>query len=135
MMMTVCEGFFNELESWNDFMMNCFDTNEYRYTLRANRLFFNMDWWFFPKPGVTKVPAGFTMCINTDDEDNVTGYTFATKIYGYEHSGNNGVGDYSDLSDCYSGDNSLITDELKASALEYLKQKDVEFYDLIMNAI
>jgi hypothetical protein len=114
--------------------MNYFDTNEYKYNLRANRLFFNMDWRFFSKPGVTTVPAGFTMTVITDDEDNVTGYVFTTKIYGYEHSGNKGVGSYSDLDDFCTGDDSLITEALKAAALEYLKQKDVEFYNLIMNA-
>lgn len=114
-------------------MMNYYDTNEYKYTLRANRLFFNMDWRFFPKQGVTRVPAGFTMSVITDDNDNVTGYAFTTKIYGYEHSGNKGIFNYSDLSDFYTGDDSLITEELKAAALEYLKQKDMEFYNLIMN--
>ena len=113
--------------------MNYFDTNEYKYTLRANRLFFSMDWRFFPKPGVTRVPAGFTMSVMTDDEDNVTGYAFTTKIYGYEHSGNKGVTNYSDMDDFYTGDDSLVTEELKAAALEYLKQKDMEFYKLIMH--
>ncbi len=59
--------------------MNYFDTNEYKYTLRANRLFFNLDWRFFLKPGVTTVPAGFTMDVITDDQDNVTGYAFTTR--------------------------------------------------------
>ena len=113
--------------------MNYFDTKEYKYTLRANRLFFSMDWRFFPKPGVTRVPAGFTMSVITDDEDNVTGYAFTTKLYGYEQSGNNGVSDYSDLSDFYTGDDSQITEELEAAALEYIRQKDMEFYDLIIN--
>lgn len=115
--------------------MSYFNTNEYRYTLRANRLFFNMDWRFFPKPGVKTVPTGFTMSVITDDEDNVTGYAFTTKIYGYEHSGNKGVSNYSDLDDFYSGDDSLITDELKAAALEYLKQKDMEFYNMIKSEL
>lgn len=115
-------------------MMNYCDTNEYRYTLRANRLFFSMDWRFFPKPGVTTVPAGFTMSILTDEEDRVTGYAFTTKIYGYEHSGNKGICKYSDPEDYYPGDDSLITEALKAAALEYLKQTDQEFYHLIMNA-
>jgi hypothetical protein len=114
-------------------MMNYFDTNEYKYTLRANRLFFNMDWKLFPKPGVTTVPSGFTMDVITDEQDNVTGYAFTTKIYGYDHSGNNGVTSYSDLEDFCYGDDSLITEELKAAALEYLKQKDTDFYNLIQN--
>ena len=114
-------------------MMNYFDTNEYKYTLRANRLFFNMDWKLFPKLGVKVVPAGFTMDIITDDQDNVTGYAFTTKIYGYDHSGSNGITSYSDLGDFCYGDNSLITEELKAAALEYLKQKDIDFYNLIKN--
>jgi hypothetical protein len=112
-------------------MMNYFDTNEYKYTLRANRLFFNMDWKLFPKPGVTTVPSGFTMDVITDEQDNVTGYAFTTKIYGYDHSGNNGVTSYSDLEDFCYGDDSLITEDLKAAALEYLKQKDTDFYNLI----
>ena len=114
--------------------MSYYDSNEYRYILRANRLFFNMDWRFYPKPGVTRVPAGFTMDIMTDDEDKVTGYEFTTKIYGYENSGNKGVADYSDMDDFYRGDDSLITEQLEAAALEYLKQKDSEFYNLIINA-
>lgn len=110
---------------------NYFETNEYKYTLRANRLFFNMDWQFFPKPGVKTMPSGFTMDIITDDEDNVIGYVFTTKMYGYEHSGNNGVSSYSDLSDFCYGDSSLITEELEAAALEYIRQKDFEFYKMI----
>ena len=111
---------------------NYFETNDYKYTLRANRLFFCMDWWFFPKPGVTKVPAGFTMDVITDVEDNVVGHAFITKMYGYDNISNNGVSSFSDLGDWYSGDDSLITDELESSALEYLRQKDEEFYQLLM---
>lgn len=115
---------------------NYFESNAYRYQLRANRLFFNMDWHVFPKPGVNLVPAGFTMSVNTDSEDNVTGFCFTTRMYGYESSSNNGVRSYSDLDDYWDGDDSLITPELKAAAIEYLKKKDTEFYGtMIMNKI
>ena len=55
---------------------------------------------------------------------------------GYESSSNNGVRSYSDLDDYWDGDDSLITPELKAAAIEYLKKKDTEFYrTMIMNKI
>lgn len=113
---------------------NYFESNAYRYQLRANRLFFNMDWHIFPKPGVKIVPAGFTLSVNTDSEDNVTGFCFTTRMYGYESSSNNGVSSYSDLDDYWDGDDSLITPEVEAAAIEYLKKKDTEIYRIMIKS-
>lgn len=93
-----------------------------------NRLFRKAEFATFLLKYVKHIPSGLTIEVVKDQDGNVKCFVLCTKHYGYEHSYNTGLSEFSDLTDYVGGDR--ITDTTLAQAvLDYFKENDNEIYD------
>ena len=77
------------------------------------------------------LPSGLTYHCYFDDEFNLVWF-LTIKKYGYEHSFNDGVSDYTDASDFDIG-NGEITDEMREWVKNYFIHYETEFYNKYMS--
>lgn len=93
--------------------------------LKVNRICFSDKFRSYWTSKYGYCPSGLTFDVYIEDDDIC--YTLMIKNYGYEHSSNNGISEYSDLYD-YDIGNYEFTDEQLQYAIEYFATHEIWFY-------
>ena len=95
-------------------------------TLSLNRICFSSDFRIYFSSRHTRTPNGFTIGVSGETKNDYCLF-LDIRIYGYDHSSNNGISKYSDAYDFYT-DHFDFTDEHLNTVIEYFKNRKPEFY-------
>lgn len=76
-------------------------------------------------------PSGLTYHIN--ERNGILEFILTIKQYGYEHSFNNGVSEFTDAYDYNIGNTSLITEEMSKFVEGYFSYNEIDFYSKYMS--
>lgn len=95
-------------------------------TLSFNRICFSTDFRIYFSSQFARTPNGFTIGVSGDSKNNYCLF-LDIRIYGYDHSFNNGISKYSDAYDFYTN-YFEFTDEHLNTVIEYFKTRKPEFY-------
>jgi len=95
-------------------------------TLSLNRICFSSDFRIYFSSRNARTPNGFTIGVSGDSKNHYCLF-LDIRIYGYDHSFNNGISKYSDAYDFYT-DHFDFTDEHLKTVIEYFKTRKPEFY-------
>lgn len=99
-------------------------------TIALNRICFSSDFRIYFSSQFARTPNGLTIGVSGDSKDDYRLF-LDIRIYGYDHSSNNGISKYSDAYDFYT-DHFVFTDEHLNTVIEYFKTRKPDFYDEYM---
>lgn len=99
-------------------------------TLSFNRICFSSDFKIYFSSLNTRTPRGLTIGVSGDSKNNYKLF-LDIRLYGYDHSSNNGISKYSDMYDFYT-EYFEFTDEHLNTVIEYFKTRKPEFYNEYM---
>ena len=99
-------------------------------TLSFNRICFSSDFKIYFSSRNTRTPRGLTIGVSGDSKNNYKLF-LDIRLYGYDHSSNNGISKYSDMYDFYT-EYFEFTDEHLNTVIEYFKTRKPEFYNEYM---
>ena len=95
-------------------------------TIALNRICFSSDFRIYFSSQFARTPNGLTIGVSGDSKDDYRLF-LDIRIYGYDHSFNNGISKYSDAYDFYT-DHFDFTEEHLNTVIEYFKTRKPEFY-------
>lgn len=78
------------------------------------------------------LPSGLTYHIYENKLKNTLEFNPCIKHYGYEHSFNNGIAEFSDAYDFDIGNSSQLSEENKKFMFNWFKENEKEFYNKYM---
>lgn len=99
-------------------------------TLSFNRICFSSDFKIYFSSRNTRTPRGLTIGVSGDSKSNYQLF-LDIRLYGYDHSFNNGISKYSDMYDFYT-EYFEFTDEHLNTVIEYFKTRKPDFYNEYM---
>ena len=99
-------------------------------TLSFNRICFSTDFRIYFSSRHTRTPNGFTIGVSGETKNDYCLF-LDIRIYGYDHSFNNGISKYSDAYDFYT-DHFDFTEEHLNTVIEYFKTRKPDFYNEYM---
>ena len=99
-------------------------------TLSFNRICFSSDFKIYFSSRNTRTPRGLTIGVSGDSKNNYKLF-LDIRLYGYDHSSNNGISKYSDMYDFYT-EYFEFTDEHLNTVIEYFKTRKPDFYNEYM---
>ena len=99
-------------------------------TLSFNRICFSSDFKIYFSSRNARTPNGLTIGVSGDSPNDYQLY-LDIRLYGYDHSFNNGISKYTDDYDFYT-EYFEFTDELLNTVIEYFKTRKPDFYNEYM---
>ena len=101
-----------------------------KLTLSFNRICFSSDFKIYFSSRNTRTPRGLTIGVQGDSKNNYQLF-LDIRLYGYDHSFNNGISKYTDGYDFYT-EYFEFTDEHLNTVIEYFKTRKPDFYNEYM---
>lgn len=96
-------------------------------TLKVNQVCFSDAFRKYMTERYKCTPDGLTFDVYNNETDELT-FELVIKKYGYEHSCNNGITEFSDLYDFEYGNSNLIIDGMENDAVEFFKINYPDIY-------
>ncbi len=96
-------------------------------TLKVNRICYSDEFRKYMTERYKCTPDGLTFDVYNNEMDELT-FELVIKKYGYEHSCNNGITEFSDLNDYDYGNQNLIIDGMEKDAREFFRIYHPEIY-------
>ena len=113
-------------------IFNCMVITDFNneLTLSFNRICFSSDFKIYFSSRNARTPNGLTIGVSGDSKNDYQLY-LDIRLYGYDHSFNNGISKYTDGYDFYT-EYFEFTDEHLNTVVEYFKTRKPDFYNEYM---